>query len=182
MTLQREQIISRLKSQIRISGHIIGVAVGAGISAKYAIKGGADLLLALSSGRFRQMGQTSLAGWLSFANSNELVMEFGVREIIPVAKEVPVIFGLNATDPTIDLAQYIDQIALRGFSGINNFPTVGMLDGQFREALDEDGLSFEREVEAVRIAHHKNLFTLAFVFDAQQAAAMLAAGATALEE
>jgi predicted TIM-barrel enzyme/AraC-like DNA-binding protein len=175
--LQRERIVSRLKSQIRLNGHIIGVAVGAGISAKYAVKGGADFLLALSSGRFRQMGQTSLAGWLAFANSNEMVMEFGLREIIPVARDIPVIFGLNATDPTIDLNRYIDQISGQGFSGINNFPTVGMLDGKFREALDEEGLSFEKEIEAVRIAHSKKLFAIAFVFDAQQAIAMLEAGA-----
>lgn len=177
MALGREQIIRKLKSQIRLNGHIIGVAVGAGISAKYAEKGGADMLLALNSGRFRQMGQTSLAGWLSYANSNAMVMEFGLREIIPVAREIPVIFGLNATDPTIDPDRYIDLIAARGFSGINNFPTVGMLDGQFREALEEDGLTFAKEIEAIRLAHQRNLFTLAFVFDAVQATAMLEAGA-----
>ena len=167
----------KLKTQIRIHGHIIGVAAGAGITAKYALKGGADMLLALNSGRFRQMGQSSLAGWLPFANCNELVMEFGTREIIPAAQGVPVIFGLNATDPTIDLEQYIDRIRIQGFAGINNFPTVGMIDGQFREALEEDGMAYEREIEAVRIAHRQNLFTLAFVFDARQATAMLQAGA-----
>jgi predicted TIM-barrel enzyme/AraC-like DNA-binding protein len=174
---QREQVLNKLKTQIRIHGHIIGVAAGAGITAKYALKGGADMLLALNSGRFRQMGQSSLAGWLPFANCNELVMEFGTREIIPAAQGVPVIFGLNATDPTIDLEQYIDRIRTQGFAGINNFPTVGMIDGQFREALEEDGMAYEREIEAVRIARRQNLFTLAFVFDARQAAAMLQAGA-----
>lgn len=177
MPLQREQILNKLKSQIRITGHIIGVAVGAGITAKYALQGGADILLTLNSGRFRQMGQSSLAGWLPFANCNQMVKEFGAREIIPIAKDTPVIFGLNATDPTIDLEQYIDLISTLGFAGINNFPTVGMLDGQFREALEEEGFSFEREIEAVRIAHNKNLFTLAFVFDAWQAKEMLNAGA-----
>ncbi|HWR40337.1 MAG TPA: phosphoenolpyruvate hydrolase family protein [Patescibacteria group bacterium] len=175
--MPREQILNKLKAQIRMTGHIIGVAVGAGISAKYAVKGGADLLLALNSGRFRQMGQSSMAGWLPFANSNELVMEFGTREILPVANNIPVIFGLNATDPTIELDPYIDAIRGRGFSGINNFPTIGMLDGQFREALEETGLSFAQEVEAVCLAHSKDLFALAFVFDAQQAKAMLRAGA-----
>ncbi|SDF58090.1 phosphoenolpyruvate hydrolase family protein [Sporomusa acidovorans] len=177
MAWQREQVLKKLKNQIRITGHIIGVAVGAGITAKYALKAGADLLLALNSGRFRQMGQSSLAGWLPFANCNEMVIDFGTREIIPVAKEIPVIFGLNATDPTIELDEYIDLISAQGFSGINNFPTVGMIDGQFREALEEDGISFEREIEAIRIAHNKNLFTLAFVFDARQAKEMLKAGA-----
>jgi predicted TIM-barrel enzyme/AraC-like DNA-binding protein len=173
----REQVLNKLKVQIRITGHIIGVAVGAGISAKYALQGGADILLALNSGRFRQMGQSSLAGWLPFANCNQMVKEFGTREIIPIAKGTPVIFGLNATDPTIELEQYIDLIGSLGFAGINNFPTVGMFDGQFREALEEQGLSFEREIEAVKIAHNKNLFTLAFVFDTWQAKEMLAAGA-----
>lgn len=177
MALEREKIIYKLKSQIKISGHIIGVAVGAGTTAKYALKGGADMLLALNSGRFRQMGQSSLAGWLPFANCNEMVSEFGRREIIPIAKDIPVIFGLNATDPTIELDQYIDLISAQGFSGINNFPTVGMIDGQFGEALEEEGISFEQEIEAIRIAHNKNLFTLAFVFDARQAKEMLKVGA-----
>lgn len=177
MILQREQILNKLKTQIRTSGHIIGVAAGAGISAKYAVKGGADVLLTLNSGRFRQMGQSSLAGWLPYGNCNHMVMEFGTREIIPVAGSVPVIFGLNATDPTIEPAKYIDLIRENGFSGINNFPTVGMFDGQFREALEESGISFQREVEAIQIAHNKDLFTVAFVFDARQAKDMLAAGA-----
>lgn len=177
MALQREQILYTLKSQIRISGHIIGVAVGAGTTAKYAARGGADMLLALNSGRFRQMGQSSLAGWLPFANCNEMVMDFGTREILPVAKEIPVIFGLNATDPTIELEPYINLISTQDFSGVNNFPTVGMIDGQFREALEEEGISFKQEIEAIRIAHRKKLFTLAFVFDARQAQEMLEAGA-----
>lgn len=177
MALRRKEVVNKLKSQLRIAGHIIGVAVGAGITARYALQGGADILLALNSGRFRQMGQSSLAGWMPFANCNQMVKEFGTREIIPIARDTPVIFGLNATDPTVDLAQYIDSISALGFAGINNFPTVGMFDGQFREALEEEGLSFEREIEAVRIAHNKNLFTLAFVFDARQAREMLKAGA-----
>jgi predicted TIM-barrel enzyme/AraC-like DNA-binding protein len=177
LALGREQILHQLKTQIRVTGHIIGVAVGAGITAKYAVKGGADLLLALNSGRFRQMGQSSLAGWLPFGNCNDMVSEFGTREILPVAQNTPVIFGLNATDPTIQLEQYLDAIQVQGFAGINNFPTVGMIDGQFREALEEAGMSFEREVEAIRIAHSRNLFTLAFVFNASQARAMLNAGA-----
>ena len=176
MVLQREDIVNTLKSQIRITGHVIGVAVGAGITAKYAARGGADFLLALNSGRFRQMGQSSLAGWLPYGNSNEMVMEFGTREILSVVKEIPVVFGFNATDPTVKLEEYIEQIKDKGFSGVNNFPTVGMFDGQFREALEE-GMTFRREVEAIALAHQKNLFTVAFVFDAGQAREMLRAGA-----
>lgn len=177
MVLQREDIVNTLKSQIRITGHVIGVAVGAGITAKYAARGGADLLLALNSGRFRQMGQSSLAGWLPYGNSNEMVMEFGTREILSAVKGIPVVFGFNATDPTVKLEEYIERIKDKGFSGVNNFPTVGMFDGQFREALEEEGLTFRREVEAIALAHQKNLFTVAFVFDAGQAREMLQAGA-----
>ncbi len=174
---KKEYIINNLKNQILVNKHIIGVAVGSGLSAKYAEKGGADIILALSSGRFRQMGIGSLAGWMPFSNSNELVMEFGSREIIPIIKNIPVIFGINATDPTINLEEYIDLIKSKGFSGINNFPTVGMLEGKFREALENEGISFDKEVEAIKIAHEKNLFTIAFVFDEKQAVEMLRAGA-----
>ncbi len=177
MIFQREQIINKLKMQIKLNGHIMGVAAGAGISAKYAVKGGADLILALNSGRFRQMGLSSLAGLLPFTNCNQLVMQFGAKEIIPAVKDVPVIFGLCATDPTIDLEKYIDLIHQNGFAGINNYPTVGMIDGLFREALEEENISFDKEVEAIRIANKKNLFSIAFVFNKEQAAQMAIAGA-----
>ncbi|MDP2814106.1 MAG: phosphoenolpyruvate hydrolase family protein, partial [Erysipelotrichaceae bacterium] len=165
MAFSKAQILDRLLSQISQRRHIIGVAVGAGISAKYAEKGGADLLLALNSGRFRQMGVGSLAGLLPFANSNQMVMDFGSKEIIPVVKNTPVIFGLCATDPTIDLERFIDQIISHGFSGINNYPSVGIIGGLLREALEEEGMSFQREVEAISIASKKGVFTIAFVFN-----------------
>ncbi|MGE6258365.1 phosphoenolpyruvate hydrolase family protein [Heyndrickxia sporothermodurans] len=176
MNFTREQIRKQLKAEIKASGHIIGVAAGAGITAKYAAKGGADLILALNSGRFRQMGVSSLGGLLPFSNSNKLVMEYGSKEVVPVVN-VPVIFGLCATDPTIQLAEYIEEIREKGFSGINNYPTVGMIDGKFGEALKEDGMSFDKEVEAIKIANEKGLFSIAFVFDAEQAKQMVKAGA-----
>lgn len=177
MAFERKQILDRLRSQIKEKEHIIGVATGAGISAKYAAKGGADLILALNSGRFRQMGLGSIAGFLPFANCNRLVMEFGSREIIPMVKNIPVLFGLCATDPTIDLEKYIEEIHVKGFSGINNYPSVGMIDGQFREAIEDEGLSYDCEVEAIRIANRKDIFSVAFVFDEIQAKKMIAAGA-----
>ncbi|PKM49902.1 MAG: AraC family transcriptional regulator [Firmicutes bacterium HGW-Firmicutes-7] len=177
MVFQREQILEKLKTQIKLNGHIIGVATGAGISAKYAAKGGADLILALNSGRFRQMGLGSIAGLLPFSNCNQMVMEFGSREILPVVKETPVIFGLCATDPTINLESYIDEIIAKGFSGINNYPSIGIIGGQFREALEEEEISYDKEVEAVRIANKKGLFSIAFVFDIEQAKKMVQAGA-----
>jgi predicted TIM-barrel enzyme/AraC-like DNA-binding protein len=177
MAFSKVEILKRLLNQINQRRHIIGVAVGAGISAKYAEKGGADLLLALNSGRFRQMGVGSLAGLLPFANSNQMVMDFGSKEIIPVVKNTPVIFGLCATDPTIDLERFIDKIIENGFSGINNYPSVGIIGGVLREALEEEGMSFQREVEAISIASKKGLFTIAFVFNAEQAQMMVEAGA-----
>ncbi|WP_233505434.1 phosphoenolpyruvate hydrolase family protein [Sporosarcina sp. BI001-red] len=156
---------------------IIGLASGSGKTAKSAISGGVDIILALNSGRFRQMGISSLAGFLPFYDCNKLVMEFGSREILPIVKDFPVIFGLCATDPTINLEHYIHAIKMKGFAGINNYPSVGLIDGQYREGLEEQGISFETEVKAIKIAHGQGLFTIAFVFDNDQAKQMLDAGA-----
>lgn len=177
LVTQRERTLSRLHAMIHKGEHLIGAAVGAGISAKYAVKGGADLILALNSGRFRQMGLGSIAGLMPFANCNDMVMEFGAREILSVVGDAPVIFGFCGTDPTIELSSYLDKIHRSGFSGIINYPTLGLIDGQFREALEEDGISYLQEVEAVRMAHEKNMFTIAFVFNAEQAGLMIEAGA-----
>lgn len=176
--MEREQILLQLKNRLKTSGRLIGVAAGNGAVAKYAVHGHADFILALSSGRFRQMGRSSLAGYLPFTNGNELVMQFAVREIISLnEKAVPILFGLCANDPVIILERYIDQICEVGFSGITNYPSIGVIDGQLREALEEAGLGYQKEIEAIRIAHAKNLFTLAFVFDEQQAEQMVSAGA-----
>lgn len=176
---RRKAILEALSIQTRMSRRIIGVSCGSGLAAKQAERGGADLLLALNSGRFRMMGQGSLAGFLPFTNSNQLVMGFGARELVP-AVNIPVIFGLNATDPTIMLDRFIHQIKANGFAGINNYPTIGLIDGQYREGLEEQGLTYEMEVEAIRLAHEIGLFTIAFVFDEQQAEQMLHAGADVL--
>ncbi|WMT41661.1 phosphoenolpyruvate hydrolase family protein [Paenibacillus sp. D2_2] len=177
MTINRQRIVEHMHAQIHMNEHIIGVAAGAGISAKYAVKGGADLILALNSGRFRQMGLGSIAGLMPFANSNEMVLEFGSREILSVVRDKPVVFGLCASDPTIDLSSYIETIHSSGFAGIINYPTLGLIDGQFREALEEEGINYLQEVEAIRVAHEQDMFTMAFVFNAEQAAFMLDAGA-----
>lgn len=176
MQNSRRKIFKKLMAQIHINGHIIAVASGSGMSAKYCTRGGADLILALSAGRFRQTGWASLASFLCFGNSNQIVTDFAARELIPLIQEVPILFGLNASDPTIDLQEYICNIQNLGFSGIVNFPTVGLIDGQFREALEECGLGFRKEIDAIRIAHEQDLFTLAFVFDEWQAKQMLDAG------
>ncbi|MCY7483092.1 MULTISPECIES: phosphoenolpyruvate hydrolase family protein [Paenibacillus] len=177
MYFDRETIRNRLHAQLTSNGHIIGVAAGAGISARYAVKGGADFILALNSGRFRQMGLSSLGGLLPFGNCNEMVMEFGSKEIVPLVREVPVLFGLCATDPTIQLEAYIQEIRDKGFSGINNYPTVGLIGGVYGEALQEEGIGFDAEVEAIRIASSMGMFTIAFVFNREQACQMADAGA-----
>lgn len=177
MINKRQTILENLRNQLKVHHHLLGVASGSGLTAKYAEAGGADFLLALNSGKYRQLGRGSLAGFLSFENSNGLVMNFGSREIMPLIKNIPLIFGLNATDPLINLETYIEYIDSKGFDGINNWPTVGLIDGQFREALEEDGLSFDKEVDAIRIAHQRNMFTIAFVFNEKQALDMALAGA-----
>ena len=173
----REQILKKLKATIHINGHITGVAAGGGMTAKYAVMGGTDLILALSAGKFRQMGKSSIASFLCYGNSNDVVMDFATKELIPSIKDVPIIFGLNGTDPTIHLYEYLQELKKLGFAGINNFPSVGMIDGKFREELEERGSGFDREVEAIRLAHFLDLFTVAYVFDGEQARKMAEAGA-----
>lgn len=175
--MKRKIILQNLKAQIKKGNHIVGVATGTGMTAKYAKKGGADFLLMLNSGRFRQMGRSSLAGFLPFYNSNDMVMDFAYREIIPLVGDMPIIFGFNATDPTKDMESYIDEIKNIGFSGINNYPTVGLIDGEFNKAIEEEGCHYLIEVEAIRIAHKKDMFTVAFVFNDIQAVQMIEAGA-----
>lgn len=174
---KKDEIRTFLFNQLKVHNHLIGVAAGSGMTGKYAEQGGADFILALSSGRYRQMGVSSLAGFLAFGNSNKLVLEFASKELVPAIHKIPVFFGICATDPTIHLAQFIDLIKAKGFAGINNFPSVGLIDGHFREALEEQGLTFEKEVEAIRIANEKGLFTVAFVFNVSQAVKMVEAGA-----
>lgn len=173
----RSQIVKTLNAQIHTNGHILGVAAGSGMTTKYSVKGGADIILALSAGWYRQKGRSSLSSYLSYGNSNRIVFDFATRELMPLSMNKPIIFGLHASDPTIVLADYIANIKSAGFAGVNNFPTVGLINGQFREALEESGLGYDHEVEAIRIASHLGLFTLAFVFDEQQAEQMIEAGA-----
>lgn len=169
--------IEFLRERLEQYGHLTGVAAGSGMTAKYAAMGGCDLILALSSGKYRSMGLSSMAGFLCYSNSNDLVMEYAKKEILRAAGRVPVIFGLNATDPTRSVYEYIREIKEAGFSGVNNYPTVGMIDGNFRIALEESHINFQQEVEAVHFAHYCELLTVAFVFDSEQAREMARAGA-----
>ncbi|WP_434796290.1 phosphoenolpyruvate hydrolase family protein [Terrisporobacter vanillatitrophus] len=178
--MKREETLEKLMLQIKKGNHIIGVATGSGMTAKYSQNAGADFLLTLSSARFRQMGRGSLASFLPYCNSNDMVMEFGSKEIIPLVKDIPVIFGVNATDPTKNMDTYLDKIIENGFSGVNNYPSIGLIDGKIREALEKSGCSYSLEVELIKKAHIKGIFTIAVVFDEIQAKQMIEAGADAI--
>lgn len=175
--VSRKEILKRLWAQINVNGHIIGTVAGSGMTAKYEVMGGADLLLALSAGRFRIMGRSSFASYLCYGESNEIVMNMGCNELLPIIQDTPVLFGLFANDPMIHLYDYIQEIRASGFSGVVNYPTMGLIDGQFGEALQEEGNTYEREVEAIRLAHYFDLFTVAFVVNGEQARQMTEAGA-----
>ncbi|MEL5939220.1 phosphoenolpyruvate hydrolase family protein [Tetragenococcus halophilus] len=173
----RKNILFRLNNQIKNNQYIVGVAAGSGLTALNAAENGADMILALSSGIYRNLGVSSLGAYLPFANSNQLNLNTYQREIITRIKDIPVIFGLMATDPQIQLKNYIYNLKKKGIVGINNYPTIGLIDGQFREYLEENDLGFNKEVEAIRIASQLGLLTVAFVFNTEQAQQMLNAGA-----
>ncbi|MFZ5965868.1 MAG: phosphoenolpyruvate hydrolase family protein [Bacillota bacterium] len=170
--MDRMAIRDSLYKSIKDTKPIVGVAVGSGLSAKQADEGGADIILALSAGRFRGAGVASLGCMMPYANSNNLVMEFGIKEILPRIKRKPIIFGACCTDITYTQDELLNRIIHAGFHGVNNFPTVGLIDGKFRKLLEENNLGYELEVAFMRKAREKGLFTVAFVFDKDQAGRM----------
>lgn len=175
--MDKEQILRLLHAQVNVGGHIIGASVGSGITAKLAAMGGADLLLALSAGRYRIMGRSSFSSFFCYGNNNNLVMELGTREIFPIVRNVPLFFGIMASDPTIHLYDYLNEIKDSGFSGIVNSPTLSLIDGRFRLALEEEGTSYDREIAAIRMASHLGLVTMAFVTNQEETEKMIDAGA-----
>ena len=172
----RQQVFDRLRAQIKADKPLIGVGAGTGISAKFAERGGADLIIIYNSGRYRMAGFGSLAGLLAFGNANEIVLEMGEREVLPVVKETPVIAGVNAVDPTMQIDRFLVKLKEAGFSGINNFPTVGIIDGSFRQGLEETGMGFDKEVQMIRWCQDLDFFTIVYCFTPQEAAAMAEAG------
>lgn len=172
----REQLQSKFQQMVRTRQPIIGAGAGTGLSAKCEEAGGIDLIVIYNSGRYRMAGRGSLAGLLAYGNANEIVMEMA-KEVLPVVKKTPVVAGVNGTDPFCMFDSFLDKIAAIGFSGVQNFPTVGLIDGVFRQNLEETGISYALEVDLIRLAHQKNLFTTPYVFDSQQSAAMAEAGA-----
>lgn len=172
----REDLRSKFQQMVRQRQPIVGGGAGTGLSAKCEEAGGIDLIVIYNSGRYRMAGRGSLSGLLAYGNANDVVMEMA-KEVLPVVKKTPVLAGVNGTDPFCVFDVFLDEVAAIGFSGVQNFPTVGLIDGVFRQNLEETGMSYALEVAMIRLAHEKDLFTTPYVFDSQQAEAMARAGA-----
>jgi predicted TIM-barrel enzyme len=172
----REDLLSKFRRMVRERQPIVGGGAGTGLSAKCEEAGGIDLIVIYNSGRYRMAGRGSLSGLLAYGNANEVVMEMA-QEVLPVVKKTPVLAGVNGTDPFCIFNVFLDDLAAAGFSGVQNFPTVGLIDGVFRQNLEETGMSYALEVAMIRLAHEKGLLTTPYVFDPQQAEAMARAGA-----
>ena len=179
MAVARQKILDRLRAQIEARRPIVGGGAGTGISAKFAEAGGADLLVIYNSGRYRMAGRGSLAGMMPYGDANGIVVEMA-GEVLPVVQDIPVLAGVCGTDPFRLMPVFLSQLKAMGFSGIQNFPTVGLIDGVFRENLEATGMGYAKEIEAIRLAHDLDLFTSPYVFDPDQATAMAEAGADQL--
>ena len=177
--IPREVILSNLNEQVASGAPIIGAGAGTGISAKCAQAGGADLIVIYNSGRFRMAGHGSLSGLMPYGDANQIVVEMA-REVLPVARNVPVLAGVCGTDPFRLMHVFLREIKATGFSGVQNFPTVGLIDGVFRQNLEETGMSFAKEVEMIGIAHELDLLTTPYVFNSAEAVEMAEAGADVL--
>jgi predicted TIM-barrel enzyme len=177
--IPREEILNNLREKVKRGEPIIGCGAGTGISAKMAEAGGADLIIIYNSGRYRMAGRGSLAGLLPYGDANAIVLDMA-REVIPVVKKTPVLAGVCGTDPFRDMEVFMKELIAINFSGVQNFPTVGLIDGVFRQNLEATGMGYDKEVEAIRIAHEMGLFTAPYVFDEKQARQMAEAGADIL--
>jgi predicted TIM-barrel enzyme len=175
----REQCLERLGAQVAAGRPIIGGGAGTGLSAKCAEAGGIDLIIIYNSGRFRMAGRGSLSGLMPYGDANQIVLDMA-REVLPVARNTPVLAGVCGTDPFRLMPHYLREIQAAGFSGVQNFPTVGLIDGQFRQGLEETGMGFGLEVDMIRIAHEIGLLTCPYVFNEDEARAMAKAGADVL--
>jgi len=172
----REELLSKFRRMVHERQPIVGGGAGTGLSAKCEEAGGIDLIVIYNSGRYRMAGRGSLSGLLAYGNANDIVMEMA-KEVLPVVKKTPVLAGVNGTDPFCIFDVFLNDLAAAGFSGVQNFPTVGLIDGVFRQNLEETGMSYALEVEMIRLAHDKDLLTTPYVFDPQQSEAMARAGA-----
>ena len=174
--IERSALLEKFRAMVARGEPIVGGGAGTGLSAKCEEDGGADLIVIYNSGRYRMAGRGSLAGLLAYGDANAIVVDMA-REVLPVVKHTPVLAGVNGTDPFRQMDVFLDEIRALGFSGVQNFPTVGLIDGTFRANLEETGMGYGLEVDLIRAAHALDLLTTPYVFDADQAAAMTAAGA-----
>ncbi|HEY7688820.1 MAG TPA: phosphoenolpyruvate hydrolase family protein [Dongiaceae bacterium] len=174
--IPRQEILGKLRAMIGRGEPIIGGGAGTGLSAKCEEAGGIDLIVIYNSGRYRMAGRGSLAGLLAYGNANEIVLEMA-REVLPVVKKTPVLAGVNGTDPFLLLEPFLSQLGALGFSGVQNFPTVGLFDGVIRKNLEETGMGYGLEVEMIRKAREMDLLTTPYVFSEVEAEAMAKAGA-----
>jgi predicted TIM-barrel enzyme len=175
----RAQVLDRLRAKARDGRPVIGAGAGTGLSAKCAEAGGADLIIIYNSGRYRMAGRGSLAGLMPYGDANAIVVEMA-GEVLPVVRDTPVLAGVCGTDPFRLMPGFLDELAAIGFAGVQNFPTVGLIDGVFRQNLEETGMSYAAEVEMIRLAAERGLLTCPYVFDPAQAGQMAAAGADVL--
>lgn len=176
MSESRAAILKRLREKVADGKPIIGGGAGTGLSAKCEEAGGIDLIVIYNSGRYRMAGRGSLSGLMPYGNANEIVKDLG-REVIPVVEKTPVLAGVCGTDPFLIRDLFLKELQAMGFAGIQNFPTVGLIDGQFRANLEETDMGFELEIDCIRAAHNLDLLTTPYAFDADQAKKLTAAGA-----
>src|SRR5579862_6324627 len=176
----RKEVIERLRATLKKGQPIIAAGAGTGISAKFIEKGGGDLIIIYNSGRFRMAGHGSTAGLMAYDDANAVAMEIGEHEVLPLVEEVPVICGVHATDPRRRMWHWLLQVKDMGFSGVNNFPTHCIVDGEFRQVLEETGMSVKKEFEMVALARKMDLFGIVYVATPQEAKAMAEAGADAI--
>lgn len=176
----KQEVRDRLQATLDQNRAIIGAGAGTGISAKFIEKGGADLLIIYNSGRFRMSGHGSTAGLMAYGDANAVAMEIGEFEVLPVVKEIPVICGVHGSDPRRRMWHFLGKVKDMGFSGVNNFPTHSIVDGHFRNVLEETGMSFQKEVEMIRLATKMDLFSIVYVAKPEEAVQMADAGADAI--
>jgi predicted TIM-barrel enzyme len=174
--IERSTILEKFRGMIARKEPIVGGGAGTGLSAKCEEAGGIDLIIIYNSGRYRMAGRGSLAGILAYGNANEIVMEMA-REVLPVVKHTPVLAGVNGTDPFLLTDHFLDELKAMGFSGIQNFPTVGLIDGNLRRNLEETGMGYGHEVDLITKATGKDMLTTPYVFNPDEAVAMTKAGA-----
>ncbi|MCB1439272.1 MAG: phosphoenolpyruvate hydrolase family protein [Nitratireductor sp.] len=172
----RTELMTKFRKMVDARQPIIGGGAGTGLSAKCEEKGGIDLIVIYNSGRYRMAGRGSLSGLLAYGNANDIVVEMA-REVLPVVEKTPVLAGVNGTDPFCIFDHYLDELKDLGFAGIQNFPTVGLIDGVFRQNLEETGMSYNQEIDLIRLAHEKDMLTTPYIFSTEDAIAMTKAGA-----